>query len=154
MKKLISVLLLSFVFAAPALAGGASCDGSAKEVAALKTKYAEKAWLGADFEKNDAGYKVVKAVYENSPAEQAGFRKGDILVAVEGIEYTKANKKALKAAWAGIKPGSEVDYVIKREGSKVELVATMDHVPQKLQAKWIAEHMENYHDGEQLAATN
>ena len=154
MKKLITVLLMSFVFVSPAMAGGASCDGSDKEVAMLKTKYSQKAWLGVDFKKNDAGYKVVKAVHASSPAEKASFQKGDVLVAMEGIEYTMDNKKELKAAWANIAPGSEVDYKVKRNGSKVVLAATMGHVPQDIQDQWIAEHMAEQHGKEQLASAN
>ena len=109
-------------------------------MAKMQAKYAAKPWLGVEYDKGDHGQYVIKTVHADSPAEAAGFRKGDVILAMEGVEYTKANKKALKQVWSGVKPGSEVQYVVKRQGAKVELDATLAHVPADLQKKWIAEH--------------
>ena len=81
----------------------------------------------------------------NSPAERAGFQAGDILLSMSGVDYTKANKKALKAAWAKVEPGSDAEFVVKRAGEKLNLTATLQQIPSDLQAQWIAEYMnENY----------
>lgn len=154
MMKLIAILLLALTVSLPAFAGGARCDGSADEVAKLKTKYAEKAWLGVEYEKADDGSYVINKVHTDSPADQAGFQKGDVLLTMQGVEYSKANKKALKKVYANISPGSDVQYVVKRQGAKVELDATLAHVPVDLQKKWIAEHMEAHHPETQVAANN
>jgi predicted metalloprotease with PDZ domain len=152
MKKQIAIFLMALAVALPAAAGGAKCDGSAEELAMMKTKLANKAWLGIEYDKTDAGYFVIEAVHDGSPADQAGFRKGDVLLTMEGEKYTKANKAALKTVWANVEPGSEVEYVVKRDGEKVNLAATLAHVPADLQEKWIAEHMAEYHGDQQLAA--
>ena len=154
MIKQMAIFLMALAVALPAAAGGAGCDGSAEELAAMKTKLANKAWLGVEYDKTDGGYYVIKAVHDGSPADQAGFRKGDILVAMEGEKYTKANKAALKKVWAKVEPGSEVDYVVKRDGAKVNLNATLANVPVDLQEKWIAEHVAEYHGDQQLASKN
>jgi S1-C subfamily serine protease len=152
MMKRIAIFLMAMAVALPAAAGGARCDGSAEELTAMKTKLANKAWLGVEYEKTDDGYFVITSVHDGSPADQAGFRKGDVLLTMEGEEYTKANKAALKTVWANIEPGSEVQYVVKRDGAKVDLDATLAHVPADLQEKWIAEHMAEYHGDQQLAS--
>jgi predicted metalloprotease with PDZ domain len=154
MLKQITTFLIALAVALPAMAGGARCDGSAEEIAMLKTKYANKAWLGVEYDKSEGGYYTINSVVDGSPADQAGFAKGDVLLTMQGEKYTKANKAALKKVWAEIKPGSEVQYVVKRNGTKVELDATLAHVPADLQSKWIAEHMAESHPEQQYVAND
>lgn len=154
MKKLL-IMLAALAVSMSAVAGGEKCQHDAnEELTKLQAKYAEKPWLGVEYDKTDHGQLVVKKVYANSPAEQAGFQKGDILLTMEGEEYSKANKKAIKALYADITPGSDVQYVVKRQGAKVKLGATMAHVPVDLQKKWIAEHMKEHHPEVQVASSN
>ena len=154
MKKMITTLLMALVFSVSAVAGE-KCDGAADDcLAKMQAKYAAKPWLGVEYDKAEDGRYVIKKVYGDSPAEEAGFQKGDVLLAMQGVEYSKSNKKAIKAVYADIKPGSDVQYVVKRQGAKVELEATMAHVPVKLQQKWIAEHMKKYHPENQVASTD
>lgn len=153
MKKLM-IMLMALAVSLSASAGE-KCDGAGEDcLAKMKAKYAEKAWLGVEYDKTDHGQLVVKKVYLDSPAHEAGFQQGDILLTMEGEEYSKANKAAIKKIYTGIKPGSEVEYVVKRQGAKVELDATLAHVPKELQKKWIAEHMDNYHSEKQVASSN
>ena len=153
MKKLL-IMLMALAVSLSAGAGE-KCDGSGEDcMAKMKTKYAEKAWLGVEYDKTDHGQLVVKKVYSDSPAQEAGFQKGDVLLTMQGEEYSKANKAAIKKVYSGIKPGSDVQYVVKRQGAKVELDATLAHVPKEVQKKWIAEHMEKYHSEKQVASSN
>ena len=149
MKKQIVIFLLALAVAIPAFAGGANCDGSKEEVAMMKTKLANKPWLGVEYNKTDDGYYSIKSVHDGSPADQAGFQKGDVLLVMEGVKYSKANKAAMKEVWAKVAPGSEVEYVVKRDGAKIKLDATLTHVPADLQKKWITEHMSNAHPDQQ-----
>ena len=148
------ILLMALVVSLSASAGE-KCSGSGDDcMAKMKTKLAEKPWLGVEYDKSEHGQLVVKKVYADSPAEQAGFQKGDILLTMQGVEYSKANKKAIKDVYANIQPGSEVEYVVKRQGAKVGLDATLSHVPVKLQKKWIAEHMKEHHPEVKVASNN
>jgi predicted metalloprotease with PDZ domain len=154
MKKLL-ILLTALAVSMSAAAGGEKCDGAAEDcMAKMKTKLAEKAWLGVEFDKNEHGQMVIKKVFDDSPAEQAGFQKGDVMLAMQGVEYNKENKAAMKKVYAGIKPGSDVQYVVKRQGAKVELDATLAHVPKDVQKKWIAGHMKEQHPEFQVASKN
>ena len=154
MKKFL-ILLTALAVSMSAVAGGEKCKGAAEDcMHKMKTKLAHKPWLGIEYDKNEHGQMVIKKVHTDSPADQAGFQKGDILLAMQGEEYSKANKKALKAVWASVEPGSDVQYVVKRQGAKVELDATLAHVPKDLQKKWIAEHMKSDHPEFQVAAKN
>ena len=108
------------------------------------------ATLVADADEN--GHWVVDKVYQGSPAEKAGFQKGDVLLAVNGVKYSKDNKRQLKETYAKFEPGTKTTYWVKRQGEKVELEATLGSVPKDLQKQWIAEHMQQHHPDYQMAS--
>jgi C-terminal processing protease CtpA/Prc len=154
MKKMFAILVVMLIVAMPAVAGEkGKCSGSGEDCyKKMKAKYGEKAWLGIEYDTDEHGRWVVAKVYKGSPAQKAGFEAGDVLLAVNGAEYSKENKKELKAVFAKIEPGSEVKYIVKRQGGKVKLDATLGNVPKELQAKWIHEHMETHHPEFQMAS--
>jgi C-terminal processing protease CtpA/Prc len=137
MKRSIALLAIPLVFAlaAPAFAGGEQC---AREHAAKKAKMAAHGWLGIDTEKDEAtgSYRVTK-VAAGSPAEQAGFQAGDVLVALNGVPVK--DKEKVKAAKASIGVGSRVTYTVVRNGAQQQLSATLAPVPEEVLAKWMAE---------------
>lgn len=148
MKRRIPVLALALalvaVGATVAFAGGADCERSAKAAKTAEhhhSKAAEMAkhgWLGVETEKADAGY-AITVVHADSPAEAAGFRVGDVLVAMNGIAFTDSNKKALKQAKAELWPGSEVEYTVRRGSADTRLTATLAPVPDEVLARWEVE---------------
>ena len=154
MRKVFAVLVVALVLAMPAMAGEkGKCKGSGEDcLAKMKAKYAEKAWLGIGYETDDSGHWVVDKVYDRSPAQKAGFQKGDVLLAVNDVKYSKDNKKALKEVYGKFEPGSEATYWVKRDGEKVKLQATLGSIPKDLQKEWIAEHMQNNHPEMQMAS--
>lgn len=154
MRKVFAVLAVVLVLAVPAMAGEkGKCAGGGEDcLKAMKAKYAEKAWLGINYETDESGHWVVEKVYDGSPAKEAGFQKGDILLAIDGVKYSQDNKKELKAVYAKLEPGSKTTYVVKRQGEKVKLEATLGSVPDDLQKQWIAEHMKNNHPEVQMAS--
>jgi S1-C subfamily serine protease len=152
MKKTVTLLAFALVFAlvTAAFAGGekgANCATDAAHAkkahgheghAAKKAKMAAKGWLGIDTEKDGAtgSYRVSK-VAVGSPAEQAGFRAGDVLVAFNGIPVK--DKERTKAAKASIAVGSKVTYTVARAGAEQKLTATLAPVPEQILAQWMAE---------------
>jgi S1-C subfamily serine protease len=124
-----------------ASAGGEKCAKEAKAHAA-HAAVAEKAkhgWLGLELDKSASGY-VVTGVAANSPAAEAGFQKGDVLVAFNGIALTDANKDALKKAKAGITVGSRVTYTVSRAGAQRQVTAKLAEVPKEVLARWEKEY--------------
>lgn len=154
MKKFGVLLVVVMLAAAPAMAGDkGKCEGDPADCAKkMEQKLAQKAWLGINYDTDDEGRWVVTEVEPGSPAQKAGFEKGDVMLAVDGVAYSKESKAELKAAYAKLKPGSEATYIVSRKGGKVKLHATLGHVPQELQAKWIAEHMSESHSNTQMAS--
>lgn len=157
MKILRGILALALLvgFAAASFAGDGheKCDKSAQDcLDAMSAKLATKGWLGIDTEKNDHGAYVVTAVTADSPAERAGFRSGDVLLAVDGVDLYSEDKAELKKVKSGFAPGAELAYTVKRSGGKQKLTATLDKVPETVLAQWIGEHMIDHHAYAQVAA--
>ena len=118
----------------------------------MAEKLANAGWLGIETDKSDTGVVTVKAVTAGSPAQAAGFQAGDVLVAINGVEISDANKEALKAAKKSLVAGGEGSYTVLRQGAKKNLTAKLAAPPRTVLAQWIGEHMLEGHVGTQVAA--
>jgi S1-C subfamily serine protease len=143
MTRMVTTLSLALFLAlsSMAAAGGENCDKA--HAAKAKTAMHEKAkhgWLGLDVEKNASSGYVVTGVKAGSPAEKAGFQKGDVLVAFNGIALTDENKDALKKAKMQNAAGKQVTYTISRAGAQRQIAATLAEVPAEVLAEWEKEY--------------
>jgi S1-C subfamily serine protease len=127
MRKTITLLALAltFAYAGAVLAGGEQC---AREHAAKQAKMAAHGWLGIETDKA-ASTPTVTEVHPGSPAEKAGFHKGDVLVAFNGIPLTAEHSAQLKKAKEGCAVGKTVTYTIQRGGAQQTLTATLAAAP-------------------------
>lgn len=144
MRNITGVLAVIVVFglASPALAGE-HCKASTQDCLNQMVKNLEnRGWVGIEMEDeggNDT--MVVTKVITGSPAEQAGFEPGDVLIAVNGIAFSEDNEKALKDAQYAMVPGAEFTYTVGRRGSKLKLDVELGHIPDNVKAQWIGGHM-------------
>lgn len=150
MKRSFSLLALALLlaFAGVAFAGHGheKCtDDTQACLNKLAAKIQEKGWLGVELEKNDYGYYKITEVVADSPAEAAGLRAGDVLVALNGIVLAEDNKDELKAAKRALGPGKSATYTVKRSGGKQQIAVTLGHVPALVMAEWIGQHMIEHH---------
>jgi predicted metalloprotease with PDZ domain len=142
MKKLSWFIALA-ALAAPALAfagGGEKC--SATDASACLSHWAEKrnsAWMGASYDKGADGTITVKEVYAGSPADKAGIKKGDVLMALNGASF--ADKEAIKAAKADWKVGATMTYTIKRGNAEKKMAVTLAPMPEAVFAQMVGEHV-------------
>jgi serine protease Do len=83
--------------------------------------YAEKQQYGV---KEGA---LVSAVDDNTPAQQAGFQVGDVIVRYNGKPVT--DDAQLRDMVARSQPGTRVDVVVKRDGGERSLTPTIGTVP-------------------------
>lgn len=79
--------------------------------------------LGLD----DAKGAIVARVEEGSPAEKAGIKTGDAILAVDGHEVKNARELARDIA--GFAPGKSVDVTVWRDGKKREISVTLTKMP-------------------------
>lgn len=139
-------LAAAFALAISAVVAGGDhykCTASTQEcldkmVASLK----DRGWVGLELDKDEetSGYLVTRVV-PDSPAVKAGFKKGDVLLAMNGIGFGEENQEALKKAKMEQSPGKEVTYTISRKGYKRDLLVTLAPVPTEVLAQWVGGHM-------------
>jgi len=91
-------------------------------------KKVEHAYLGVyvDMPQNGSGARVAR-VTNNSPAEDAGMKTGDVITAVDG--QTIAGPDALTSAITAAHPGDEVKLTLRRGGETKTLTATLGTRP-------------------------
>jgi predicted metalloprotease with PDZ domain len=147
-------LVLLVGFAAAGFAGGDhKCDKSAQDCLDKMADYLKsKGWVGIETEKTADGRYAVSAVTEGSPADEAGFRPGDVLVALNGVEFAAQDKAALKKAKESFKPGNTVKYTVERAGERTQLAVTLAPLPDAVLARWIGEHMLDEHSHVRVAS--
>ena len=155
MRKALVIVGLAMLIGvtAVAVAGDKHCNGTTQEcLDKMVAKYQQKGWLGVETEKLDNGRSQITEVYPDSPAEKAGFKAGDVFLAVNGIEINDENMDALKKAKHAMGPGSDVTYTMKRQGGKVKLTAQLGNVPDAVLAEWVGGHMVKNHSTTKLAS--
>jgi S1-C subfamily serine protease len=149
----VAVLFVATFGTGVALAGGEKCaeqhtQASYEEMA---KKYAKKGYLGIETEKVGEGRYAVTTIAAGSPAEKAGFQKGDVLLALNGARFGEDNKEAVMKAKSALGPGKAATYTVSRAGAEKQLTATLSEVPREVLAKWVGEHVID-HTGDQVAA--
>src|SRR5262245_58159365 len=103
----------------------------------------ERAWLGVSIRDvtpevaTAAGLHasqgaLIAAVVKGGPAEQAGLKKGDLVIAYRNTAIADAS--ALRNAVAATLVGQEVHVTVRRDGHKQELTATVKSLDEATQA--------------------
>jgi serine protease Do len=80
---------------------------------------------------NDEG-SLVSDVVQGSPAEQAGLKRGDIIMEYRGKKM--GNPTELRNAVASTPPGTEAKLGVVREGKKKTLIVSIGELPEDISA--------------------
>ena len=138
------ILVIAVIAVLPAFAGGdhGKCKYSTQDcLDHMAIKMKSSGWVGVELDTDLAqGYAVTK-VFPGSPAEAAGIQAGDVLVALNGVPITRDNEDALMKARKDWKPGQNVTYTIKRNGSERQVPLTLATWPADALAKVVGQHM-------------
>ena len=161
-KFWIRLVVLLVLVAVPALAGAGECSGkhAAKNAVQtadqahgctadtqyclnkMATKLKNKGWVGIELDVDEvSGAMTVARVESGSPAQEAGMREGDVLLALNGIRFDSEDKEQLHAAKAQMKVGSRVSYTVGRDSYEKELDMTLAEIPDDIMASWVGQHM-------------
>ena len=158
-KKWLPLMIATAVFvSSPLLAGDEEnekkhCSYKVEDcVQTMKEEFSQRGWVGINMEPDeDAGGVVLTWVSPNSPAEEAGLKKGDLLTSLNGVPYYEANEEKLKQEYKAFRPGRTVTFGIERDGKGQDITVTLEPMPEEILAKWIGEHVLHYH-GEEYSA--
>jgi predicted metalloprotease with PDZ domain len=136
--KVVSMFALAAILATSVFAGEKCTTDTQTCLSHWAAKSGTQTWLGISKEKTDAGYKVT-AVDTGSPAEKAGFKVGDVLLAVNGMAV---GSDELKKSYETIyKVGATVKYTVNRSGKEQILQATLVKMPENVFAQMVGSHM-------------
>lgn len=127
-----------------AMASDKGCPANKAECAKHMAEMKNHGWLGIQYDQTEDGSSVVKEVVKGSPADKAGFRSGDVLYALNGIEMNEANAGRIQAAWKPLMPGSTVAYTVKRAGVAEDLTVTLGKMPEDVYKAMIDNHMKEH----------
>jgi len=146
MKRAIGVLAVVMIMGmvVPATAGDANkCSASTQDCLNHMAKNLNhRGWVGIEMDdKGGVGMMVITKVIDDSPAEKAGFKVGDALVAVNGVSFSEENEKQLKDLKYSMTPGADFTYTVSRKGSKVDLDVELGKLPDDVKAQWVGSHM-------------
>ena len=86
--------------------------------------------IGLLVQKNTNGYIEIIRVYENSPAEEAGARAGDLILSIDGETVQGETESSLNDAVEKMKgeDGTEVTLTVLRDGKTLQLVIERGNV--------------------------
>ena len=115
--------------------------------------YKGRGWAGVSLEMSDDGLRVSEVHY-GTPAAKAGVKVGDVLVAINGVEYAEENKEKMAAFEKEMVPGNEFTYTIARSGKNKEVSFALDEMPMDVVARMVGMHMLNDHAAVEVASAD
>ena len=87
----------------------------------------EYSGIGVTITANDDGYIEVVAPTDDTPAYRAGIKSGDLIVTVDGTDYSGAELDVAAARMRG-KAGTDVSITIYRNGEYIDLTITRENI--------------------------
>ena len=115
--------------------------------------YKGHGWAGVSLEKGNDGLRVAE-VHHGTPAAKAGLKAGDVLLAINGIDYNGENKKQLAMLKEKMVPGNEFTYTISRNGKNKEISFELAEMPMDVVASMVGMHMLNDHAAVEVASAD
>ena len=115
--------------------------------------YGNRGWAGVSLEGSDSGLSVSE-VHPGTPAARAGVKVGDVLVAINGVEYKPENKEKMAAFEKMMVPGQEFTYTIARNGKNKEIEFALAEMPMDVVARMVGMHMLDDHAAVEIASAD
>lgn len=97
----------------------------------MKSISGEFGGIGATVSKKaDEDEILISEVYEESPAEQAGLKEGDVLLQADGHAVSGQDLETV-VSWISGEPGTDVELRISRDGEEMDVTVTRDVIETK-----------------------
>jgi C-terminal processing protease CtpA/Prc len=149
MKKTLTVLVTVLALGAGTAAAGddehEKCGAEATLcIREMVTKLRQRGWIGIEWDRHEGRPKITHVV-AGSPAEAAGVRVGDVVMAFNAISTSEAEE----VIWAEMKrslvPGKVITMSVLRDGAPRNLEVTLIAVPDHIIAQWVGKHVMEHH---------
>jgi len=154
----VAVALACLMIPAARAADRPPCSPDDREcIESLAARLKASGWVGVVLEREKPTDDfTVSTVIPDSPAEKAGIRPGDILVAINGVKVSEIKDERLSSTCKDRKPGDSVTYTIRRDDADRELNMTLAPMPAKVLARYLALYLaeQNASPGNQSAQSD
>jgi S1-C subfamily serine protease len=123
-----------------AKAGYGKCSADTQDcLNHMATSMKGKGWLGVEMDISDEGVITLTNVIDGSPADNGGFKVGDVLVSANGIAY--GDKETRKEISGLFKVDNKIKFEVKRDGYTKKLKVVLAELPGKVRAQMVGHHM-------------
>lgn len=132
----LAALLAVLVSSAPAAFAGEACETLEDCPCILDMVEATlgRGWVGIYMENTGGKGWVVTEVVPEGPAQGAGLRPGDHLMAMNGVPMMREHEKKLAKIYKTMVPGAKLVYTVERDGKSQDIEVTLGHLPKKVLA--------------------
>ncbi|MCP3981323.1 MAG: PDZ domain-containing protein [bacterium] len=147
--RIVAALALSGLVGVAYAGGEHKCTAETQDCLNwMVANYENRGWIGIEIEEDEeSGALVITNVFENSPGEEAGLERGDVLIAVDGLKFCAENKEKIYKSRKEWVPGKTIRYTVERGGcchtaadeKQIEIV--LGKLPDRILAEWIGRHM-------------
>ena len=86
----------------------------------------DDAWLGVAYEMTAEGAEILQVLVD-TPAEEAGLERGDVVVKVDDLAVTEFTP--LGGIILNHEPGDEIELLVLRDGEELEINVCLGHRP-------------------------
>jgi C-terminal processing protease CtpA/Prc len=148
-------LVLAVALALPLSAGEGhkKCEGDAQScLNKLAAKLKDRGWVGVELDHNKDGSMTVLEVIDGSPAQAAGLKSGDVLLAINGVKFSNEKNEKLKQAQKSMTIGNTIKYTVKRQDKTKDVAITLAPIPKEVMYAWVGEHMTEGHMAVEIAS--
>ena len=115
--------------------------------------YKGRGWAGVSLEMSESGL-AVSEVHAGTPADKSGVKVGDVLVAINGIEYKPENKDKMAKFEKMMVPGQDFTYTISRNGKDRDVQFALAEMPMDVVARMVGMHMLSDHAAVEVASAD
>lgn len=154
MKKTAFAILALLLATVSAFAGDdeRKCPAPAEECSAkIREMMTGQKFLGVIFYDSESGI-FVKSVVDGSPADEAGLRGGDFIVAIEGQDISDGNVKTFKKIFGKAQKQGSVTLKVRRGESTLTATAQLREITEEQITRIIAAHVDAAHSDHKVTA--
>jgi C-terminal processing protease CtpA/Prc len=125
---------------------GHECGMKAEQCAEHMKQVAQThGWLGVSLDMDPEGQMSISKIWPGSPAEKAGFRLGDRVVSMNGVEVSEKNGEKLFSLMRDAKIGDRMSFAVARGSETLTLSPTLGKMPDDVVAESIEKHIQEHH---------
>ncbi len=142
---LVAVLAATPVWAGDDERAHKKCDADASEcISKMVETLSQRGWIGIEWD-DEAEQPVLTQIIPNSPAEAAGLRKGDLLLAFNGVPTDAGEEAVWAEAKKSLIPDKTITLTIQRNGAEKVVNVKLAQLPRSVMAQWVGNHVIEHH---------